>query len=91
MHETMRSGSQVHHGIHPTAENVQSAFGDFSEKADSIRGLPSDLVAGRDVQTRPQVPEKKRSGTYEDGPFGDEENSEVKYRTLRWWCVCAGS
>jgi hypothetical protein len=20
-------------------------------------------------------------------PFGDEQNAEVKYKTLKWWCV----
>ena len=77
--------------MHPAAEDVQSAFDDFGEKADSERDLKSDLDTGRDVEARPQVPENRRPSTREDDPFGDEENSEVKYRTLRWWCVCARS
>lgn len=85
MHETMHSGPQVSRSMHTATGNVQSALDGFGEKSDSERDLTSDLVTSRDAEARPQVPEKRRSSTDEDDPFGDEENSEVKYRTLKWW------
>ena len=85
MRETMRNGPPVRHGMHPAAEDMRSTFDDFSEKEDSERHLTNDRAASNDVETRPSVSEKRRSGAYDDDPFGDEENSEVKYRTLRWW------
>lgn len=87
MRETMRNGPPIRRGMHPAAEDMPSAFDDISEKAGSERDLTSERTTSRDVETRPQVPEKRQPGAHDDDPFGDEENSEVKYRTLRWWCV----
>ena len=87
MHETLRSGPPVRHGMHPAPGDMRSAFDDFSEKEDSGPDLTSNRTASNDVETRPSVSEKRRSGAHDDDPFGDEENSEVKYRTLRWWSV----
>ena len=88
MHETMRTGEQVRHSIHPAIEDFQFEFGDLGEKAENERDLASNLVTGHDVDTNLQIPQERLFGTHEDDPFGDEENSEVKYRTLEWWCVC---
>lgn len=85
MRETMRSGPSVRRGMHPAREDAQPTFDDFSEKADSERDLASDRALSHDVETNPRVPEKSRSTAHDDDPFGDEENSEVKYRTLTWW------
>lgn len=35
----------------------------------------------------PYEDEKYDTPSYADDPFGDEENAEVKYRTLKWWYV----
>ncbi|KAJ4363780.1 hypothetical protein N0V95_000974 [Ascochyta clinopodiicola] len=80
MRDTMRSGAPMRHGMHPAAEDVR-----FSEKAESERDLTSDRTNSRDVENSPHAPEKSRPRAHDDDPFGDEENSEVKYRTLRWW------
>lgn len=72
-------------GMHPAAGDMRSAFDDFNEKAESERDLTSQRAASRDVEARPQVAGERRASAHEEDPFGDEENNEVKYRTLRWW------
>jgi hypothetical protein len=89
MRETMRSGPPMRRGMHPVVENAQSTFDDLSEKENSERDLTSERGTSHDVETTPQISEKKRSGAHDDDPFGDESNSDVKYRTLRWWYVCS--
>jgi hypothetical protein len=85
MRETMRNHPAVRKGMHPAAEDLQSAFDNYSEKVSSEHGLTGDRAMSRDIETKSQVPHKRRSGAYDDDPFGNEEDSEVKYRTLRWW------
>lgn len=84
MRETMRNQPAVRRGMHPAAEDMPSAFDDDSEKTSIERDR-----ATSDVEAGPQVPEKRPTKAHDDDPFGNEEDSEVKYRTLRWWCVCA--
>lgn len=71
--------------MHPAPEDVRSAFDDFSEKAESERGLSSNRTTSRDTEARPQVAKERPPSAYDDDPFGDEGDNEVKYRTLRWW------
>lgn len=86
MRETLRSGPPVRRGMHPAPEDVRSTFDELSEKGESEHDLTSDRATSRDTETRPPVGvEKRRSGSYDDDPFGDEGENEVKYRTLRWW------
>ena len=33
----------------------------------------------------PEVGETKDAAPQRTDPFGDEENAEVKYRTMSWW------
>lgn len=87
MRDTMRGAPAARRGMHPATGAVPSAFDDFGEKEESERDLTSDRATSRDVEIRPQVTKKKQPGAHDDDPFGNEENSEVKYRTLRWWCV----
>lgn len=35
------------------------------------------------------VPSKSKGSMGKDDPFGDETNSEVKYRTMAWWSVAS--
>lgn len=64
--------------MHPAQE--------FSEKGSSEHNLTNNRATSRDTETRPSVGmEKKRSGSHDGDPFGDEGENEVKYRTLRWW------
>jgi hypothetical protein len=30
-------------------------------------------------------PEANSQRDFKDDPFGNEENAEVKYRTMKWW------
>lgn len=55
-----------------------------------------DTANGHDVEksshTPPAYHNERRRSSYdndEDDPFGDEEDSEVKYRTLTWWQAAA--
>ena len=41
-----------------------------------------DEKAGSDLEV---APSKSKGSMAKDDPFGDETNSEVKYRTMAWW------
>jgi hypothetical protein len=85
MRQTLRSGTPVRRGMHPAPEDMRSALDNSSEKAESEHDLRSERAMSRDTEARPQVPETKRADSQDDDPFGNEDNNEVKYRTLRWW------
>lgn len=50
-----------------------------------------------DLETRPAVSlnrgeeYKEQPETPDEEPFGDEDDAEVRYRTLEWWFVSPGS
>jgi amino acid permease len=73
--------------MHPAPEVMRSALENSIEKAESEHDLRSERAMSRDTEARPQVPETKRANSQDDDPFGNEDNNEVKYRTLRWWWV----
>lgn len=41
-----------------------------------------DAKAGSDLEDGPS---KSKGSMGKNDPFGDETNSEVKYRTMAWW------
>lgn len=43
-----------------------------------------DERAGSDLEVNSPIPQ---ASDKKDDPFGDETNSEVKYRTMAWWLV----
>ena len=43
-----------------------------------------DETPGSDLEVNPSDSE---GSTGKDDPFGDETNSEVKYKTMTWWSV----
>lgn len=47
-------------------------------------GQTYDEKPGSDLEVNPSNSE---GSTGKDDPFGDETNSEVKYRTMTWWSV----
>ena len=85
MRQTLRSGPPVRREMHPAPEDMRSALDKFSEKAESEHDHASKRAMSRDTEARPQVAETKRTSAQDDDPFGNEDNNEVKYRTLRWW------
>lgn len=50
----------------------------------STEGASSDDVEGGNALIRRA---HSRSSDEKSDPFGDESNSEVKYRTMAWWLV----
>ena len=56
------------------------------------KGNPSsqeyDEKVGSDLEVGPS---KSKGSMGKDDPFGDETNSEVKYRTMAWWSVVSAS
>ena len=44
----------------------------------------SEQKAGNDLEVDPS---KNTGSAGNNDPFGDERNSEVKYRTMTWWSV----
>ena len=40
-----------------------------------------------DDPTLPDDIQKAETVPYRQDVFGDEEHAEVKYKTLKWWCV----
>lgn len=52
--------------------NGNNSSPDYNEKADS------------DLEVAPST---SQASTGKGDPFGDETNSEVKYRTMTWWSV----
>lgn len=85
MRQTLRSGPPMRRGMHPAPEDMRSAPDHFSETAGSQHDLANERAMSRDTEARPQVAETKRTSAQDDDPFGNEDNNEVKYRTLRWW------
>ena len=47
-------------------------------------GQTYDEKPGNDLEVNPSNSE---GSTGREDPFGDETNSEVKYRTMTWWSV----
>ena len=47
-----------------------------------------DEMVGSDLEVGPS---KGKGSVGKDDPFGDETNSEVKYRTMAWWSVASAS
>ena len=43
-----------------------------------------DEKLGSDLEVNPS---NNEDSTGQDDPFGDETNSDVKYRTMTWWSV----
>lgn len=59
------------------------------ESAPNGRHHPADMEKGR-ADNLPQYDEQRRKSKYDKGdPFGDETDSEVKYRTMTWWQAAA--
>lgn len=85
MRQTLRSGPPVRRDMYPAPEDMRSAVDNFSEKAESELDHASERAMSRDIEARPQVAQTKRNDAQDDDPFGNEDNNEVKYRTLRWW------
>ena len=55
---------------------------------DSTRNMSHDTEKQHIADSAPEYREHRRSSKYDRGdPFGDEEDSEVKYRTMAWWWV----
>lgn len=52
----------------------------FSTGKDDSKEKVSDDVEGGQAEPRNSVVYKEK-----EDPFGDESNSEVKYRTMAWW------
>jgi len=61
----------------------------FNEgSSDSNRNMSRDAEKQHIPDSAPEYREHRRSSKYDRGdPFGDEEDSEVKYRTMAWWYV----
>lgn len=84
--------------LSPARRNTRSSFapetaGDETTlyKA-SVEGEPRNRNYTRDTEKndRPSSSPDQRRRSFaanKDDPFGDEEDAEVKYRTLRWWYV----
>lgn len=53
----------------------------FFTQTDDSKEKVSDDLEGR-AEPRSSVGSKEK-----EDPFGDESNSEVKYRTMAWWWV----
>lgn len=58
-------------------DGIVSSTGNVSTQ-DHIEKISSDLEIARP---------KNNGSVGKDDPFGDETNSEVKYRTMEWWSV----
>lgn len=52
----------------------------FLTTRDDSNEKVSDDVEGGQAEPRNSVGSKEK-----EDPFGDESNSEVKYRTMAWW------
>lgn len=56
----------------------------------SLSGVPppNDNIESKDEKYYdPEDDVLKPNLTQPDDPFGNEENAEVKYKTLKWWYV----
>ena len=50
------------------------------------RNMSRDTEKQHIPDSAPEYREQRRSSKYDRGdPFGDEEDSDVKYRTMAWW------
>lgn len=49
-------------------------------------GQDPDKMADSNLEVNPP---KSEDSTKKDHPFGNETNSEIKYRTLTWWLVAS--
>lgn len=50
-----------------------------SEYNDAYEKVSDDVEGGR-IEPRSSIGSKEK-----EDPFGDESNSEIKYRTMAWW------
>jgi len=85
----MRNYSPVRRGMHPANAGTDGTNG--SESHASPDSEARNGRRERDIEKkerRGSFPERRRSSFVgRDDPFGNEEDAEVKYRTLRWWYV----
>lgn len=70
------------------SDEHKNAYGDQSVVISNGNYLGQQISrrAGSDLEVN--SPESKDSTT-KDEPFGDETNSEVKYKTMTWWLVAS--
>lgn len=85
MEEPTRGYAPTRHTAPPTtatfATHQPTAKEELVERHDSNHdGLPMK-------EEHPESGYERRRSSFasRDDPFGDEENAEVKYRTMRWW------
>lgn len=88
MRHSLRNHSPVRRGFRP--DNGSTLFGnDGSNKAShesEAFGGGQARDAEKPVHRTSFHDDRRRSSWAQKGdPFGDEEEAEVKYRTLRWW------
>ncbi|KAF2641611.1 amino acid transporter [Massarina eburnea CBS 473.64] len=66
---------------------VPAASSERSYRPSQENQIPNGSLEDVEKQTRSTSDdgEQRDSRVIKEDPFGDEENAEVKYRTLRWW------
>lgn len=87
MRQTLRDGPPVRRGMHPAAADSEfrPSNDDFKEKVSHESDVTRNRTTSQDLETQPQSVRRGSAHGQKEDPFGDEEESEVKYRTLRWW------
>lgn len=91
MRQTLRDGPAVRRGMHPAAATATAASefrpsdDDFDEKVSHESDLTRNRTTSHDLETQPQSVRRESAHGQKEDPFGNEAESEVKYRTLRWW------
>lgn len=99
MRQSMRDHSPVRRGMHPSATHRSPSPTDDDSKHKRSYDSTLDRSQGerptpRDIEKQ-NVPAQGRNDrrnskwANKEDPFGDEEGSEIKYRTMRWWQAAA--
>jgi hypothetical protein len=86
MRQTLREGPPVRRGMHPNvAADFRPSIDDIDEKKSHESDMTRNRTTSQDIEKQSQDTRQRSSNGQRDDPFGDEGESEVKYRTLRWW------
>lgn len=91
MRQTLRDRSPVRRGMRPYAPDghVEPSSW-YRESMESPPRFSTNIHDPEKENRRHSLSHPRRSPhrsvtASKDDPFGDEEDAEVKYRTLRWW------